>query len=137
MATRLQKANILSSSSLLYLLSLSHARQEPRILPRQHPDRIFLSTKCAFRGPVELVKLFNRTLGDNLYTLHFLLTQSGSIIELFLLLQSQLILPIDDFSADAEGYQVVSPLSGRLSITGSKVLYSILLHDLYAETELL
>ena len=77
------------------------------------------------------------TFGYNLYCLHFLLTQSSSIIELFLLLQSQLILPVDYLAADAEGYQVVSPLSGRLNIIGSKVLYGILLHDLYAETVLL
>ena len=112
MAERFQKANILSGCSLLYLLSLSHALQEPRILPREHLYRIFLSTKCAFRGPIELFELFNGTLRDDLYCPHFLDTHSGCIIELLLLLECQLILPIDNLAADAEGYQVVTPLSG-------------------------
>jgi hypothetical protein len=112
MAESFQKANILSGCSLLYLFSLSHALQEPTILPRQHLYRIFLGSKRAFRGSIELFELFNGTLRDYLDCLHFFHTHSGCIIELFLLLECQLILSIDNLAADAEGYQVVTPLSG-------------------------
>ena len=132
-----EKPNILPGTSLVYQLSLSHALQEPRILPREHLNRIFLWAKCASRWSIELFKLFKWTLRDDLDRLHFLFTHCSCIVELFLLLESQLVLPIDYLAADAEGNQVVPPLSGWLDIIAGKVLDGILLHDLDAETKFL